>query len=476
MRIAVIGAGPAGSRAAARLARAGHDVALIDRSFDREKPCGGGVPWAGLTEIRLRGFDSGIEEAIPSNTGQDAPQNDQTRIRTRDIRDAHSGNDHPTRKDLSEASLEGCGAEGDPGGPEVAAPQTEGLPVRRLIFETFDCQRFNESPPMGPHTARPSLDSPLSHSGLKAEVLLPHPVVVFSRRALDRSLVEEARGSGARLVKDSVVLVEKVSAADSWRVSLASGKTLHADHIVGADGARSLVRRTLGTPFKQEDLSQAVGWYVPGVRSETMTIRFDSRIRGYLWIFPRADHLAVGACAALAPGIVERLWSGARELLVKLGLSEDGLPRYSALIPSLGPESLRANQVAGEGWSLVGDAAGTVDPLTREGIRHGLRSADLLADAFVAGYPESYGTRWRDAFYPEFSWAAARRDRFFDPRLTSRLVRYLSRSSAIRRVMVDLVLGRQDYPTLKRRLVRTALPAGVELGVAKARAWLNPRP
>src|SRR5204863_2727476 len=48
MRIAVIGAGPSGSRAAAGLAAAGHEVALIDRSFDREKPCGGGVPATGL--------------------------------------------------------------------------------------------------------------------------------------------------------------------------------------------------------------------------------------------------------------------------------------------------------------------------------------------------------------------------------------------------------------------------------------------
>src|SRR5262249_60449561 len=51
MRIAVVGAGPSGSRAAAGLAALGHEVALIDRSFDREKPCGGGVPAAGLRSL-----------------------------------------------------------------------------------------------------------------------------------------------------------------------------------------------------------------------------------------------------------------------------------------------------------------------------------------------------------------------------------------------------------------------------------------
>src|SRR5579864_7417307 len=42
--VAVIGAGPAGSTAAYRLARAGARVLIVDRShFPRDKPCGGGV-------------------------------------------------------------------------------------------------------------------------------------------------------------------------------------------------------------------------------------------------------------------------------------------------------------------------------------------------------------------------------------------------------------------------------------------------
>src|SRR3954464_600491 len=40
----VVGAGPAGSTAAYRLARAGATVLLVDRAtFPRDKPCGGGV-------------------------------------------------------------------------------------------------------------------------------------------------------------------------------------------------------------------------------------------------------------------------------------------------------------------------------------------------------------------------------------------------------------------------------------------------
>jgi flavin-dependent dehydrogenase len=41
--IAIIGGGPAGSTAAALLARAGRDVLLFDEKLAWEKPCGGGI-------------------------------------------------------------------------------------------------------------------------------------------------------------------------------------------------------------------------------------------------------------------------------------------------------------------------------------------------------------------------------------------------------------------------------------------------
>src|SRR4051812_42485350 len=49
--VAIVGAGPAGSRAAYCLARAGARVALIDGSHPREKPCGGGVTGRALALV-----------------------------------------------------------------------------------------------------------------------------------------------------------------------------------------------------------------------------------------------------------------------------------------------------------------------------------------------------------------------------------------------------------------------------------------
>ena len=56
--IAVIGAGPAGTTAAALLARAGRDVHLFDRAtFPRDKCCGDGLTTLALRELEALGFD-----------------------------------------------------------------------------------------------------------------------------------------------------------------------------------------------------------------------------------------------------------------------------------------------------------------------------------------------------------------------------------------------------------------------------------
>src|SRR5213078_742652 len=48
----VVGAGPAGSTTAYRLARAGARVCLIDRArFPRDKPCGGGLTLRAVKEL-----------------------------------------------------------------------------------------------------------------------------------------------------------------------------------------------------------------------------------------------------------------------------------------------------------------------------------------------------------------------------------------------------------------------------------------
>ena len=55
--VLVVGAGPAGSAAAAWAARAGHDVVLADAAvFPRDKTCGDGLTPRAIAELDLLGL------------------------------------------------------------------------------------------------------------------------------------------------------------------------------------------------------------------------------------------------------------------------------------------------------------------------------------------------------------------------------------------------------------------------------------
>jgi flavin-dependent dehydrogenase len=147
-----------------------------------------------------------------------------------------------------------------------------------------------------------------------------------------------------------------------------------------------------------------------------------------------------------------------------------GLPRrrYAWPIPSLDARDLAREQPAGDGWMLLGDAAGLVDPITPEGIFFAIRSGMMAAAALRGPDPRrESAAQVRDELHDELRRAAAFKAGFFRPRFTRLLIDAVRQSAGVRAVMVDLVAGRQSYRGLKRRLLAT-----LEFGLA-ARALLG---
>ena len=69
------------------------------------------------------------------------------------------------------------------------------------------------------------------------------------------------------------------------------------DQVLGADGAASVVRKRLARPFARAQLSVAAGFFVHGSTGSNIAVKTTPEQPGYLWSFPRTDHLAVGICA-----------------------------------------------------------------------------------------------------------------------------------------------------------------------------------
>jgi flavin-dependent dehydrogenase len=134
---------------------------------------------------------------------------------------------------------------------------------------------------------------------------------------------------------------------------------------------------------------------------------------------------------------------------------------YSHLLPSPTAAFLRRAPVCGDGWAMVGDAAGFVDPITGEGLYYALRSADLLARAIIAGQPERYAEFLGQDFLPELETAAAFVDRFFrgsfaGAPVLERMVQFAARSAKFRALLCDIFAGSQGYRGLRRRAYRTS--------------------
>lgn len=284
---------------------------------------------------------------------------------------------------------------------------------------------------------------------------------VFSREAFDRALRDAALAAGAVAIEWRATALSRDG--DRWTVQTTAGPVMQASWILGADGAGGIVRKQVTRPFDRRQLSIAAGSYVDGSDISEIVIRFVDDPRGYLWSFPRPGHLAVGTCAQADEATTSQMHA-MTEAWLDGYLPAAGLPRrrYAWPIPSLSAVDLDAEQPSGDGWMLLGDAAGLVDPITREGIYFALRSGALAARALAGGDgARHYGEAVRDEIHGELRHAARLKAGFFRPRFTSLLIDAIDQSPAIRDVMIDLVAGRQPYHGLKRRLLGT-----LELGLA----------
>lgn len=292
----------------------------------------------------------------------------------------------------------------------------------------------------------------ISSKGHRARLSLEHPIVIYSRTVLNGLLLERARAAGCRLIRSRV---RKVDTAER-RVRLNTGHSLaEADFVVIATGARNALLPDT-PPLARSDLEMTLGYFVPA-QADGIRVKFLRHFEGYLWSFPRCDHLSVGICGSMARHTSQELRGHLHAFMKEEGLRCDGAQFYSHVLPSPQAHTLKARRVVGRNWALVGDAAAWVDPITGEGLYYALRSGDLLAEALIAGKPREYPARIRRAFSAELEFASriARRfyrGRFLGGAVATRMIQFIEHSPTFRALMADLFTGAQSYCSLKRRL------------------------
>ncbi len=202
---------------------------------------------------------------------------------------------------------------------------------------------------------------------------------------VDRARVQEVLFDGERARGVRVQVVGQAARDVSARV------------VVDASGQQALLANRLGLKVDNPDLKKAAIWsYYKGAHREagdhggaTVILHTQSK-RAWFWYIPLSqDTTSVGVVAdrdyllkgrgspgdvfaaelASCPALVERLSDA--ELVGEFR--------------TLREFSYSTTASAGDGWVLVGDAWGFIDPIYSSGVYFALKSGELAADAIVAG-------------------------------------------------------------------------------------------
>lgn len=326
-----------------------------------------------------------------------------------------------------------------------------------------------------------------SPSGKHLHMKLDEPFAIYSRIAFDGYLRERARAAGAKVFFEKITPRGITKTEDGWTLRGSNGAAWSGKILIGADGANSAIAKKLAGPLQASDMEVAFGYRapLPGQGAAPTVIAFLPGWVGYAWAFPRLDHISFGIAttqdAFEHKALDELLWQfmfgyyrqrngrkaniwtpskAPADVVVEKNLRATA-ERYAARIPGLADQTWDKRRAYGEGWALLGDAAGFADPVTGEGIYYALRSAELFADAFLKGQPEEYERRWREDFGGELRRASQMRRRFYGnfwgAPFTERMIAFARGHSGIKKVLGDLVAGEQGYVGLKKKLARKAL-------------------
>jgi len=206
-------------------------------------------------------------------------------------------------------------------------------------------------------------------------------LTMVMRDEFDEALLRRAAEHGAVVQQRSPVrALDQTAVAASAR--LADGSVVNAKVVIGADGSSGVSARHVGARFAQVDLGLELEIAVP----EPVRRQWAGRVlldwgeipASYGWVFPKGDRLTVGVIAARGNGDATRQYL--REFVDRLKLGSFEVLRDSGHLTRCRADdsSLRAGRVL-----LAGDAAGLLDPWTREGISFALRSG-ALAGEFAA--------------------------------------------------------------------------------------------
>jgi len=224
------------------------------------------------------------------------------------------------------------------------------------------------------------------------------------RSEFDTLLLENSQEHGATVHQGARVLEVLFEAARAYgvRVQFEDGtqQEVHAKVVVDASGQSSMLIDRFGLRQWDQELKKTAIWtYWKGAqrdtgRDEGATLVVQTRGKtGWFWYIPLHDDiLSVGIVSSydylFKPGAkrsLEEIYQGEVERTPGIANRIASATRATEYITAK-EYSYKSKQAAGDGWVLVGDAYGFLDPLYSSGVMLALKSGQLASDAILEGF------------------------------------------------------------------------------------------
>lgn len=286
------------------------------------------------------------------------------------------------------------------------------------------------------------------------------PFLGMVRRAdFDEALADAAVAAGAEF-RDGVTVRALDEDRDGvllrTRVDDADGGEVHAGVVIGADGTGGRTAGYVGVRYGGADLGLEVELAAPG-HEWTGRALFDwgPDAGSYAWLFPKRDTLTVGVIQRT--GVPDRTRAYLDRWLGQLGLDHLDRVHDSGHLTRWRTSSspVRRGRVL-----VAGDAAGLLEPWTREGISFALRSGRMAGSAAASGDLDGYAAAVDAELAPQ-QRAGATMLRVLE-RFPRSYHRVLGGTPAGRRLFLDLCRGddRIDRMTANRLVAALARRGG----------------
>ena len=253
--------------------------------------------------------------------------------------------------------------------------------------------------------------------GFRVKFLFDASHFLTSRKDFDHYLLDKA------LINKNVVFSNErvdqiIKKKDIWILKTTKGKSVEANFLVGADGCPSFVRKQVYRPIPKEFLAVALGYEMPCTKDfleenfagNTIEIYYSRRYlkkAGFIWIFPKRASINIGI-GSKEPGSTLKQALDNFISVHPAGKRVKALERkfFAGLIPEIWSKDFFDLPCSGDGWALIGDAAGHVNPVNGMGIYYAMKGGMLCGKALLKGEIRFFEEYWRDDFGDELSSAA----------------------------------------------------------------------